>query len=78
MNNEAVYGRKIFEYPLATAIADGRAADYRIVIPTITDADLRAVLNLPPHPAPLTPSPWTQAPPMAGPGTVQHGPPRCT
>ncbi|WP_328786121.1 DEAD/DEAH box helicase [Streptomyces sp. NBC_00273] len=47
MNNEAVYGRKIFEYPLATAIADGRAADYQIVVPTITDTDLRAALNPP-------------------------------
>lgn len=47
MDNEAVYGKKFFEYPLATAVADGRAADYRIVVPTITDADLRAALNLP-------------------------------
>ncbi|WP_246144855.1 DEAD/DEAH box helicase [Actinacidiphila oryziradicis] len=47
MNNEAVYGKKIFEYPLATAIADGRAADYRIVVPTLTDAELRERLNLP-------------------------------
>ncbi|MFJ9855509.1 Helicase associated domain protein [Streptomyces sp. NPDC101150] len=47
MDNEAAYGKKIFEYPLATAVADGRAADYRIVVPTLTDADLRARLNLP-------------------------------
>ncbi|MFF7159742.1 Helicase associated domain protein [Streptomyces sp. NPDC008139] len=47
MDNEAVYGKKVFEYPLAQAIADGRAADYRIVIPTLTDAELRARLNLP-------------------------------
>ncbi|BDM74868.1 helicase (plasmid) [Streptomyces nigrescens] len=47
MDNEAVYGKKIFEYPLATAVADGRAADYRIVVPTLTDADLRITLNLP-------------------------------
>lgn len=47
MDNEAVYGKKIFEYPLATAVADGRAADYRIVVPTLTDADLRTTLNLP-------------------------------
>ncbi|MGP3928318.1 Helicase associated domain protein [Streptomyces sp. 8N616] len=46
MDNEAVYGKKIFEYPLAQAVVDGRAADYRIVVPTITDADLRARLNL--------------------------------
>ncbi|MFE1764054.1 Helicase associated domain protein [Streptomyces angustmyceticus] len=47
MDNEAVYGKKIFEYPLASAVADGRAADYRIVVPTLADADLRARLNLP-------------------------------
>ncbi|MFE7779277.1 Helicase associated domain protein [Streptomyces sp. NPDC057445] len=47
MDNTAVYGKKVFEYPLAQAVADGRAADYRIVVPTLTDADLRARLNLP-------------------------------
>lgn len=47
MDNEAVYGKKVFEYPLAQAIADGVAADYRIVVPTVTDTELRARLNLP-------------------------------
>ncbi|MEU6338911.1 Helicase associated domain protein [Streptomyces cellulosae] len=47
MDNEAVYGKKVFEYPLAQAVADGRAADYRIVVPTLTDTDLRRRLNLP-------------------------------
>ncbi|QIK04708.1 DEAD/DEAH box helicase family protein [Streptomyces sp. ID38640] len=47
MENEAVYGKKIHEYPLASAIADGVAADYRIVVPTVTDAELRTRLNLP-------------------------------
>ncbi|MFF7369772.1 DEAD/DEAH box helicase [Streptomyces tricolor] len=47
MDNEAVYGKKVVEYPLATAVADGRAADYRIVVPTLTDTDLRRRLNLP-------------------------------
>ncbi|WP_436994731.1 Helicase associated domain protein [Streptomyces sp. enrichment culture] len=46
MDNEAVYGKKVFEYSLAQAVEDGRAADYRIVVPTITDADLRRRLNL--------------------------------
>ncbi|MFC9319029.1 Helicase associated domain protein [Streptomyces nigra] len=46
MDNEQVYGRKVFEYPLAQAVEDGRAADYRIVVPTLTDADLRRRLNL--------------------------------
>ncbi|MEU7011848.1 Helicase associated domain protein [Streptomyces sp. NPDC046332] len=53
MDNETVYGKKVFEYPLAQAITDGVAADYRIVIPTVTDTDLRALLNLP---APGTPT----------------------
>ncbi|GGT02822.1 DEAD/DEAH box helicase [Streptomyces cinerochromogenes] len=47
MDNEAVYGKKVVEYPLARAVADGRAADYRIVVPTLTDTDLRRRLNLP-------------------------------
>ncbi|MEF9527648.1 MULTISPECIES: DEAD/DEAH box helicase [unclassified Streptomyces] len=47
MDNPAVYGRKIFEYPLARAIEDGRVADYRIIVPTLTDDDLRTRLNLP-------------------------------
>lgn len=47
MDNEQVYGKKVLEYPLAQAVEDGRAADYRIVVPTLTDADLRRRLNLP-------------------------------
>ncbi|MEU6033002.1 Helicase associated domain protein [Streptomyces tauricus] len=47
MDNEASYGKKVFDYPLAQAIADGMAADYRIVVPTITDTQLRERLNLP-------------------------------
>lgn len=52
MDNEAVYGKKVFEYPLAQAVADGRAADYRIVVPTLTDTDLCRRLNLPAPAAP--------------------------
>jgi superfamily II DNA or RNA helicase len=51
MDNEQVYGKKVFEYPLAQAVEDGRAADYRIVVPTLTYTDLRRRLNLP-APAP--------------------------
>ncbi|MEV6476988.1 Helicase associated domain protein [Streptomyces sp. NPDC051657] len=47
MNNEQVYGKKVWEYPLAQAIEDGRAPDYRIVVPTLTDDDLRRRINLP-------------------------------
>jgi superfamily II DNA or RNA helicase len=63
MDNEAVYGKKIHEYPLAQAVADGRAADYRIVIPTLTDAELRTRLNLP------TPTPGTDDNGHTRPGT---------
>ncbi|MEV0495676.1 DEAD/DEAH box helicase [Streptomyces atratus] len=47
MDNEAVYGKKIFDCPLSQAIADKVAADYRIVVPTITDSELRTTLNVP-------------------------------
>ncbi|WP_330455427.1 Helicase associated domain protein [Streptomyces sp. NBC_00820] len=47
MDNEQMYGKKVVEYPLARAVADGRAADYRIVVPTLTDTDLRRRLNMP-------------------------------
>lgn len=47
MDNEQVYGKRVFEYPLAQAIEDGRAPDYRIVVPTISDTDLRSRINLP-------------------------------
>lgn len=47
MDNLAVYGKKIFEYPLAQAIEDGRVADYRIIVPTLTDEILRTRLNVP-------------------------------
>ncbi|MFB6676450.1 Helicase associated domain protein [Streptomyces sp. NPDC056390] len=47
MDNEATYGKRVFEYPLAQAIVDGMAADYRIVVPTVTDTQLRERLNLP-------------------------------
>ncbi|MEV7060910.1 Helicase associated domain protein [Streptomyces microflavus] len=47
MDNEQVYGKKVWDYPLAQAIEDGRAPDYRIVVPTLTDDDLRRRINLP-------------------------------
>ncbi|MEV7691639.1 hypothetical protein [Streptomyces bungoensis] len=54
MDNEAVYGKKVIEYPLARAVEDRRAADYRIVVPTLTDTDLRRRLNLPAPPGTTT------------------------
>ncbi|WP_049566359.1 DEAD/DEAH box helicase [Streptomyces sp. SBT349] len=47
MDNESTFGKKVFEYPLVQAIADGMAADYRIVVPTVTDTELRDRLNPP-------------------------------
>lgn len=62
MDNEQVYGKKIWEYPLAQAIEDGRAPDYRIVVPTLTDDDLRRRINLP-------------APDLDGPGDAHRADP---
>ncbi|WP_241756734.1 helicase-related protein [Streptomyces sp. WAC00263] len=56
MDNEAVYGKRVFEYPLAQAIADKMAADYRIVVPTITETELRDRLNLPAPADPKAPT----------------------
>lgn len=47
MDSEPVYGKKIFEYPLAQAVADGVLADYQVIVPTISDDELRTRLNLP-------------------------------
>ncbi|MDX3358037.1 DEAD/DEAH box helicase family protein, partial [Streptomyces sp. ME01-24h] len=47
MDSESVYGKKIFEYPLAQAVSDGVLADYRVIVPTISDDELRTRLNLP-------------------------------
>ncbi|WP_240804172.1 DEAD/DEAH box helicase family protein [Streptomyces sp. A0592] len=57
MDNEAVYGRKIFEYPLATVIADGRAPP----------AGRRPGRTRPPLAAPARPRLAPQIPPAAPP-----------
>ncbi|MGW3359965.1 hypothetical protein ACWDFL_31875 [Streptomyces bungoensis] len=52
MDGEAVYSKRVIECPLAWAVEDRRAEDYRIVVPTLTDltdTDLRRRLNLPPR-----------------------------
>lgn len=46
MDDPAVFGPRVHDYPLATAIADGVLADYRVLVPTITDTQLRTQLNL--------------------------------
>ncbi|GGV42124.1 helicase [Kitasatospora herbaricolor] len=47
MTDTAVFGRRVHDYDLPTAIADGILADYRVLIPTITDDQLRTHLNHP-------------------------------
>jgi len=48
MDDPATFGPHVHDYPLAQAIADGILADYRILVPTITDTHLRTALNQPP------------------------------
>ncbi|MBF9073912.1 DEAD/DEAH box helicase [Streptacidiphilus fuscans] len=45
MDDPAVFGPRIHDYPLAEAITDGVLADYQILVPTITDTQLRTQLN---------------------------------
>ncbi|WP_333743912.1 hypothetical protein [Streptomyces ardesiacus] len=73
MDKQAVHGKKVFEYPLAQVVSDGRAADYRVVVPTLTDTDLRAASTSPPPQA-------GPAPPPRGRGrtTVRCAPLPCT
>lgn len=46
MDDPAVFGPRVHDYDLPTAIADNVLADYRVLVPTITDAQLRTQLNL--------------------------------
>ncbi|MFI0980710.1 Helicase associated domain protein [Streptomyces sp. NPDC021093] len=45
MDDPKVFGKRLHTYPHATAIEDGVLADYQLLIPTITDTDLRSVLT---------------------------------
>lgn len=47
MDDPAIFGRHVHSYQLADAVADGILADYQILIPTVTDQQLRTVLNDP-------------------------------
>ncbi|MFG2918375.1 Helicase associated domain protein [Kitasatospora sp. NPDC048298] len=47
MDDETVYGRTVFTWTLGQGIEHGYLADYRVLVPVVTDEDLRELLNLP-------------------------------
>ncbi|MFB7919450.1 Helicase associated domain protein [Streptomyces sp. NPDC056061] len=49
MDDVKVFGPRLHTYTHAAAIEDGVLADYQLLIPTITDTDLRTVLTDPDH-----------------------------
>ncbi|MEU9763964.1 Helicase associated domain protein [Streptomyces sp. NPDC047987] len=49
MDDVKVFGPRLHTYTHAAAIEDGVLADYQLLVPTITDTDLRTVLTDPDH-----------------------------
>jgi superfamily II DNA or RNA helicase len=47
MSDERIYGKIVFEWSLGQGIEHGYLADYRVLVPVVTDEDLRELLNLP-------------------------------
>ncbi|MBD0695060.1 DEAD/DEAH box helicase [Streptomyces sp. CBMA123] len=47
MDDETVYGKTVFTWTLGQGIEHGYLADYRVLVPVVTDEDLRELLNLP-------------------------------
>ncbi|WP_457033722.1 DEAD/DEAH box helicase family protein, partial [Kitasatospora sp. P5_F3] len=47
MDDPAVYGETVFTWTLGQGIEHGYLADYRVLVPVVTDEDLRELLNLP-------------------------------
>ncbi|MFJ8038896.1 Helicase associated domain protein [Kitasatospora sp. NPDC096147] len=47
MNDTAIYGETVFTWTLGQGIEHGFLADYRVLVPVVTDEDLRELLNLP-------------------------------
>ncbi|WP_162002661.1 DEAD/DEAH box helicase [Streptomyces sp. CB01881] len=47
MDDPAVYGETVFTWTLGQGIEHGYLADYRVLVPVVTDEDLRDLLNLP-------------------------------
>ncbi|MFB7616852.1 Helicase associated domain protein [Kitasatospora sp. NPDC056181] len=47
MTDTSVYGKIAYEWTLGQGIEHGYLADYRVLVPVVTDEDLRELLNLP-------------------------------
>ncbi|MFB7382676.1 helicase associated domain-containing protein, partial [Kitasatospora purpeofusca] len=47
MDSEEIYGKVCFTWALGQGIEHGYLADYRVLVPVVTDEDLRELLNLP-------------------------------
>ncbi|WP_327072078.1 Helicase associated domain protein [Kitasatospora purpeofusca] len=47
MDDENIYGKTCFTWTLGQGIEHGYLADYRVLVPVVTDEDLRELLNLP-------------------------------
>ncbi|MEU9048011.1 MULTISPECIES: Helicase associated domain protein [unclassified Kitasatospora] len=47
MDDERIYGKTCFTWTLGQGIEHGDLADYRVLVPVVTDEDLRDLLNLP-------------------------------
>ncbi|MFE0462775.1 Helicase associated domain protein [Kitasatospora sp. NPDC058965] len=47
MDSEEIYGSTVFTWTLGQGIEHGYLADYRVLVPVVTDEDLRELLNLP-------------------------------
>ncbi|MER7757783.1 helicase-related protein [Kitasatospora sp. NPDC097643] len=47
MDSEEIYGRTVLTWTLGQGIEHGYLADYRVLVPVVTDEDLRELLNLP-------------------------------
>ncbi|MFJ6384729.1 Helicase associated domain protein [Kitasatospora sp. NPDC092039] len=47
MDSQEIYGKTCFTWTLGQGIEHGYLADYRVLVPVVTDEDLRELLNLP-------------------------------
>ncbi|MBP0454046.1 Helicase associated domain protein [Kitasatospora sp. RG8] len=47
MTDTSIYGKIAYEWTLGQGIEHGYLADYRVLVPVVTDEDLRELLNLP-------------------------------
>ncbi|WP_329485022.1 Helicase associated domain protein [Kitasatospora sp. NBC_01246] len=47
MTDTSIYGETVYTWTLGQGIEHGYLADYRVLVPVVTDEDLRELLNLP-------------------------------